>query len=184
MVKIFMSIGLWSLWLVNLGAQDVQKNFSHVVSVNVLAIPVTTGVLAYERFWNGQAVWLGLENRFNGWVENDNQTVRSAALEYRRYFWGEDLAPAGVFAGLYSKYRTGDEFSVEIPQDFHRYNALFAGANAGYQYRFRALFASAFVGIGFPLWLEEDHALSGSGAALNKGYDQDLRIGLTIGLGF
>ncbi|MFP4288918.1 MAG: hypothetical protein ACLFQS_06650 [Bacteroidales bacterium] len=184
MAKILVVIVLSSLFPANLMAQEFKNEFGHVVSVNVLTIPVAAGVVAYEGFWNQQSVWLGLENRFNDLVSEDDRTVRSAALEYRRYFRADDRAPEGVFAGVYSKFRTGEEFSMDLPQHFHRYSALFAGANIGYQLLFRFLFASVFVGYGMPIWMEEEHSLAGTGLTLNEGHDQDVRIGLTIGFGF
>lgn len=110
--------------------------------------------------------------------------LNSVALEYRRYFSKNSQVADGLFAGLYSKYRAGQETSVENAGFSHSYNAIFAGLNVGYQYHLTRLVFSGFAGYGIPLYLTEKGNPSSGETELNKGYERDLRLGLTVGFAF
>ena len=167
-----------------LKAQPSKNEYKNNTSVNLLAIPVGSSVIAVEHYFNGQSVWFGYEHHFNGAFKEEDKALNSIALEYRRYFSKNPQVADGLFAGLYSKYRAGRETSIEDAGFSHSYHAVFAGLNAGYQYHINRLVLSVFAGYGIPIYLtEEGESVSGE-TKLNEGYDRDLRLGLTVGFAF
>jgi len=173
-----------SLLTGQISAQPSEKEVKNNVSLNLLGIPAGNSVVAYERYFNRQSVWLGYEHHFNGIFKEEDKTLNSVALEYRRYFSKNSHVADGLFAGLYSKYRAGKETSVEDAVFSHSYNAIFAGLNVGYQYHINRLVFSGFAGYGIPLYLSEEGEPTSGETELNKGYDRDLRLGLTVGFAF
>ena len=165
-------------------AEQSTYDFQNNLGINILAIPVANGVVTYERFFNKQSVWIGLEHHFNEPEDGSDRNTNSVALEYRRYFTGKSSRADGLFAGVYAKTRWGKEINQENRSEFHRYTVLFSGLNAGYQYHIKRLVFSAFVGYGIPLALAEESFPAGNPEDLNQGYKMDLRIGLTVGFAF
>lgn len=165
-------------------AEERFIEYKNNVAVNLLAIPVANAVITYERNFGRHSLWLGLEHHFNNLVADEDRNLNSVALEYRRYLKMSEPAANGFFAGLYSKFRTGEEISAELTPQSHSYQALFAGLNAGYQYHFGRFVVSAFAGYGIPLLLKEKLKQEAVSHELNEGYKQDLRIGITAGFAF
>lgn len=184
MIKTIFLLLLISVSFSQLSAQITEKEVKNNISLNLLGIPAGNSVVAYERYFYRQSVWLGYEHHFNGIFKDEDKTLNSVALEYRRYFSKNKLIADGLFAGLYSKYRAGQETSVEDAAISHSYNAIFAGLNVGYQYHFKRLVVSGFAGYGIPLYLSEDGEPTNGEIELNKGYDRDLRLGITVGFAF
>lgn len=163
-------------------AEEKGNVYKNNVAVNLLAIPVANAVVSYEHNFGGQSLWLGLEHHLNDLVTGKDRNLSSVALEYRRYLKKSGKAGNGFFAGIYSKYRTGEEISMDLPSQSHNYQALFAGFNAGYQYHLNRFVISGFAGYGIPLILREEPEPASH--ELNEGYKQDLRIGITAGFAF
>lgn len=184
MIKKILFFILISLLTGQLSAQSSEKGVKNNFSLNVLGITAGNSVVAYEHYFHRQSVWVGYEHHFNGIFKDEDKTLNSVALEYRRYFSKNKQVADGLFAGLYSKYRAGQETSVEAAAFSHSYNAIFAGLNGGYQYHFNRLVFSGFAGYGIPLYLKEVGNPANGETELNKGYDRDLRLGLTVGFAF
>lgn len=147
-------------------------------------IPVGNGVVSYERNFNKQSVWIGYEHHFNGAVADEDKNINSIAVEYRRYLMNKKEVANGLFAGVYSKYRTGRETLLKDLDVSHSYKGIFAGLNVGYQLHINHLVFSAFTGYGLPVYISEEKHPANSTADLNKGFKSDLRIGLTAGFAF
>lgn len=179
-----LAILLISILIGQLSAQPSEKEVKNNISLNLLGIPAGNSVVAYEHYFNRQSVWIGYEHHFNGIFKDEDKTLNSVALEYRRYFSKNRQIADGFFAGLYSKYRAGQETSVEDAAFSHCYNAIFAGLNVGYQYHIKRFVFSGFAGYGIPLYLSEEGEPTNGEIELNKGYDLDLRLGLTVGFAF
>lgn len=175
---------LVSLLTGQLSAQPSETGVKNNISLNLLGIPAGNSVVSFEHYFNRQSVWLGYEHHFNGIFKEEDKTLNSVALEYRRYFSKNKQIADGLFAGLYSKYRAGQEASVEQTGFSHSYNAIFAGLNVGYQYHINRLVFSGFAGYGIPIYLTEEGESGRGETELNKGYDRDLRFGLTVGFAF
>jgi len=173
-----------SLLTGHLSAQPSGKEVKNNISLNLLGIPAGNSVVAYERYFNRQSVWVGYEHHFNGIFKDEDKTLNSVALEYRRYFSKNKKVADGLFAGLYSKYRAGQETSGEDAGFSHSYNAIFAGLNVGYQYHVNRLVFSGFAGYGIPVYLTEEGEPTSGEIELNKGYDRDFRLGITVGFAF
>ena len=173
-----------SFFTQNLFAQQEGNNYKNNMALNLLAIPAGNSVVSYERYFACQSVWIGYEHHFNGLFKEEDKTLNSVALEYRRYFSKNKHVADGLFAGLYSKYRSGQETSVDDADLSHSYEAIFAGLNVGYQYHLKRLIFSGFAGYGIPMYLSEKGNSSSYETELNKGYDRDLRLGLTVGFTF
>ncbi len=167
-----------------LEAQPSGDAYRNNVSLNLLAIPVGNSVISYEYYFNRQSLWLGGEHHFNGIFKEENKALNSIALEYRRYFLKSLEVADGLFVGLYSKYRSGQEALVEDAGFSHSYYAIFTGLNAGYQYFINRFVFSAFAGYGIPVYLAEKGVTGNGETELNKGYNRDLRLGLTVGFAF
>lgn len=166
----------------NMVAEGQGTVYKNNVAVNLLGIPVANAVVSYEHNFGGQSLWLGLEHHLNDLVSGENRNLSSVALEYRRYLKKSGKAGNGFFAGIYSKYRTGEEISMDLPSQSHNYQALFTGLNAGYQYHFSRFVISGFAGYGIPVLLREEPESVSHG--FNEGYKQDIRIGVTAGFAF
>lgn len=167
-----------------LKAQPSNNEYKNNASVNLLAIPAGSSVISFEHYFNKQSVWFGYEHHFNGIFKEEDKALNSIALEYRRYFSKNLQVADGLFAGLYSKYRAGQETSVEDAGFSHSYHAVFTGLNLGYQYHIDRLVLSVFAGYGIPIYLTEEGESSSSETKLNEGYDRDLRLGVTAGFAF
>jgi len=167
-----------------LNAQGKKENHANNIAVNVLAIPVKTGVVAYERYFNEQSIWLGFEHFFNVLDKEHNRNTNSFALEYRRYITGKSDMADGLFAAIYIKTRWGKESLPQKTSELHRYTVLFSGLNTGYQFHLKRLALSAFVGYGFPLAISEESIPKDNPNNFNEGYNRDLGLGLTIGFAF
>ena len=168
----------------HLEAQPSELAYRNNVSINLLAIPVGNSVIAYEYYFNRQSLWFGGEHHFNGIFKEENKSLNSIALEYRRYFLKSLEVADGLFVGLYSKYRTGQEALIEDAEFSHSYHAIFTGLNAGYQYFVNRFVFSAFAGYGIPVYIAEEGVTSNGETELNKGYNRDVRFGLTVGFAF
>jgi outer membrane phospholipase A len=167
-----------------LNAQYLKNEYKNNFSINLLAIPVGNSVVSFEHYFPRQSVWVGYEHHFNGVFKEEDKTLNSFALEYRRHIMKNQQIGNGLFVGLYSKYRSGQEFSIEVSGLSHRYQAVFSGLNAGYQYHINRLVLSLFAGYGLPLYLTEEGEAGSGDTELNKGYDHDLRLGLMAGFAF
>ncbi|MEX0980703.1 MAG: hypothetical protein WD577_03965 [Bacteroidales bacterium] len=165
-------------------AQASEDRYNNNASINLLAIPVGNLVISYEYYSNRQSVWFGGEHHFNGIFKEEDKSLNSIALEYRRYFSKNLEVADGLFAGLYSKYRVGQEILVENTEFSHSYHAVFAGLNVGYQYHINRWVLSVFTGYGIPVYLTEEGNTNNGETELNKGYNRDLRLGLTVGFAF
>lgn len=164
-------------------AQDAPS-YKNRVEINVLGLTSENLVLGYEHSFRKNGLWLGLENRLNQLSDKKNQQVNSFALEYRYYLFAKEKLGSGLFAGLYMKYRWGDEKTTVGNQIQHQYQALFSGLNTGYRYNYKRWALSAFLGYGIALGSTESTNPSGADHGLNENYRRDPRVGLTIGLGF
>ncbi|MDF1570595.1 MAG: hypothetical protein P1P82_03150 [Bacteroidales bacterium] len=167
-----------------INAQPSKNEYKNNAAINLLAIPVGSSVVSFEHYFNRQSVWLGYEHHFNGIFKDEDKALNSIALEYRRYFSKTQQMANGLFAGLYSKYRAGQENSIEVSGLSHRYHAVFAGLNAGYQYHINRLVLSVFAGYGIPVFITEEGEPGSGETELNKGYSRDLRFGVTAGFAF
>lgn len=184
MIKTIFLLLLIAVSFSQLFAQITEKEVKNNISLNLLGIPAGNSVVAYEHYFNRQSVWIGYEHHFNGIFKDEDKTLNSIALEYRRYFSKDRQVADGFFAGLYSKYRAGQETSVEDAGFSHNYNAIFAGLNVGYQYHIKRFVFSGFAGYGIPVYLSEEGEPTSGETELNKGYDRDLRLGITVGFAF
>ncbi|WP_162344062.1 hypothetical protein [Cyclobacterium salsum] len=164
-------------------AQEAPS-YKNRIGINALGLPAENLVLSYEHSFRKNGLWLGLEHRLNQLSDDKDQQVNSLALEYRYYFFAEDNLAEGLFAGVYSKYRWGEENTVSGSSIQHEYQAVFSGLNAGYRYNYKRLALSAFLGYGLPLWSTESTRPAGATHELNENFETDLRIGLTVGFGF
>lgn len=163
-------------------AEEKGIVYKNNVAVNLLALPVANAVVSYEHNFGRKSLWLGLEHHFNNLVPGEDRDLSSVALEYRRYLKKSEKAANGFFAGIYTKFRTGEEIYMDLPSQSHNYQALFTGLNAGYQLHFNRFVISGFAGYGIPVLLrEEPESVS---QELNEGYKQDIRIGVTAGFAF
>ena len=172
-----------SLFPTSAFAQD-EPSYKNRIGINALGIPAENLVLGYEHSFANRGMWLGLEHRLNQLSEEKDQQVNSIALEYRYYFFSEADLASGLFAGLYAKYRWGEEATMSGNPVQHSYTVLFSGLNAGYRYNYKRLALSAFLGYGLPLTSTEVTDQAEATHALNETYKNDFRIGLTIGLAF
>lgn len=183
-MKYFLVLFAFIIQYNSLLAQNSGNEFKNNVAINLLAIPVGNGVISYERNFNKQSVWIGYEHHFNASMADEDKNLNSIAMEYRRYLMNKKEGANGLFAGVYSKYRTGKETLQENATVSHSYKAIFAGLNVGYQLHIHRLVFSAFTGYGLPIYLTEEKHPANSSNDLNKGYKNDLRIGLTAGFAF
>ena len=168
----------------NLFASNMKPEHPNNIAVNLLAIPVKTGVITYERYFSPQSLWVGLEHYFNDLEKENHRNTKSVALEYRRYVSGSMEKAEGFFGGVYVKNRWGKETQPENPKEFHRYTVLFTGLTGGYQYHLNRWVLSAFAGYGLPIALSQESSPTGNPNDFNEGYKTDLRLGLTIGFAF
>jgi hypothetical protein len=175
---------LFAMIPIFISAQNNSAELKNNLSLNLLALPVSNGVISYERVFSKQSVWLGIEHHFNALNKDQKKSLNSFALEYRRYLTGKKPGASGLFAGLYSKYRWGEETVPGNEENFHRYNAVFAGLNAGYQLHINRLVLSGFAGYGIPVYMNEKSSPVDNPENLNEGFKRDLRLGLTVGFAF
>ncbi|EPR71576.1 hypothetical protein [Cyclobacterium qasimii] len=164
-------------------AQD-EPSYKNRIGINVLGIPSQNLVASYEYSFMKNGLWLGIEHKLNQLSDDKDQQVNSLALEYRYYLFAKDKVADGLFAGLYTKYRWGEESTTTGASILHEYQAIFTGLNAGYRYNYKRLALSAFVGYGLPLWTTASTIPNGASHELNENYKKDLRLGLTVGLAF
>lgn len=164
-------------------AQDAPS-YKNRVGINVLGLTSENLVLTYEHSFRKNGLWLGIENRFNQLSDKKDQQVNSFALEYRYYLFPKEKLASGLFAGLYVKYRWGEEKTTVGNQIQHQYQAVLSGLNTGYRYNYKRLALSAFLGYGIALGSTESINPLGAVHDLNDGYRRDPRVGLTVGFGF
>lgn len=165
-----------------------QNGYKNRFSINVLGLPSGNVVASYERSFSNQSLWLGYNYFVQDWAADDDNTtaLQSIALEYRYYFFPKEHYSNGVFAGAYTKYRSGEEASKDFPYTVS-YNALFAGLNAGYQYTYKHLTLSGFIGYGFLMAIDENtspNVLPASSDIQEKDYKKDFRLGVMLGVAF
>lgn len=183
LIWLFLIVSVVGLFPTNSFSQD-GPSYKNRIGINSLGLPAENLVLGYEHSFRNRGIWLGLEHRLNQLSEEKDQQVNSIALEYRYYFFSEEKLASGLFAGLYAKYRWGEEATKSGNPVQHTYTALFSGLNAGYRYNYKRLALSGFLGYGLPLTSTEVTDPAGATHALNENYKNDVRIGLTIGLAF
>jgi hypothetical protein len=164
-------------------AQEIPS-YKNRVGINVLAIPAENLVISYEHSFNKNGLWLGLEHRLNQLSAEKDQQMNSFALEYRYYPFSNEIPGNGLFGGIYSKYRWGEENTIDGNIVQHDYHAVFSGLNLGYRYNHKRLALSGFLGYGLALWSKEKTMPAGSSHDLNENYKNDFRVGITLGLGF
>ncbi len=180
---LFLLLAVFQLAWFSSHAQE-GANYKNRVGINLLGLPAENLVVSYEHSFLKNGVWLGLEHRLNQLSNEKDQQVNSFALEYRYYVFAEENPGEGLFAGLYSKYRWGEENTTSGSSIQHQYQAVFSGLNTGYRYNYKRLALSAFLGYGLPLWTTESTDPAGVSHELNQNYRNDLRLGLTVGLAF
>jgi hypothetical protein len=161
-----------------------SPSYKNRVGINVLALPAENLVLSYEHSFEKNGIWLGLEHRLNHLSDEKDQQVNSFALEYRYYPFSYENPGNGLFGGIYSKYRWGEENTTDGSNIQHDYQAVFSGLNVGYRYNHKRLALSGFLGYGLALWSTEATLPTGSSHELNENYKNDFRVGITVGLGF
>ncbi len=159
-------------------------SYNNRIGLNVLGLPADNLVLTYEHSFSNNGIWVGLEHRLNQLSDEKDQQVNSFALEYRYYLFAKEKIANGPFAGLFTKYRWGDEKTTIGDMVQHQYEAVFAGLNTGYRYNYKRLALSAFLGYGWALWSSESSQPVHVAHNLNENYLEDFRIGLTVGLAF
>jgi hypothetical protein len=164
-------------------AQDAPS-YKNRVEINVLGLTSENLVLSYEHSLRMNGLWLGLENRLNKLSDKKNQQVNSLAVEYRHYLFAKEKLGSGLFAGLYMKYRRGEEKTTVGNQIQHQYQAVFSGLNTGYRYNYKRLALSAFLGYGIAIGSTESTNPVGAAHGLNDNYLRDPRVGLTVGFSF
>ncbi|WP_338768660.1 hypothetical protein WAF17_08265 [Bernardetia sp. ABR2-2B] len=176
-------------------AETMYPTYKNRVSINLLGLTSANLVTSYERAFKQQAIWIGFNYHLNGFLKEEDRQMTSIAAEYRYYLFSKTTHKFsdGLFLGLYSKYRRGEETKQILPSqniDYsHRYNAIFAGLNLGYRYNYKRLALSTFAGYGLPLYLSETNNSTISGSSgetieLNEGFKNDLRLGITLGIAF
>lgn len=180
---LFLLLTVFQLAALTSLAQEAPS-YKNRIGINALGLPSEKLVLSYEHSFLKNGIWLGLEHRLNQLSDDKDQQVNSFALEYRYYFFAKEKPADGLFAGVYSKYRWGEENTTSGNHIRHEYQVLFSGLNAGYRYNYKRLALSAFLGYGLPLWSTESTSPDGATHELNEDYESDLRIGLTVGFGF
>ncbi|MDO6436200.1 hypothetical protein Q4534_02220 [Cyclobacterium sp. 1_MG-2023] len=161
-----------------------EPSYKNRIGINVLGVPSENLVASYEYSFLKNGIWLGLEHKLNQLSDKKDQQVNSIALEYRYYIFANNQPADGLFVGIYSKYRWGEEKTRTGIDMQHQYKALFAGLNTGYRYNYKRLALSAFLGYGLALWTRESTNPENSPHELNENFEKDLRVGLTVGLAF
>lgn len=169
-------------WISSFGQEN--PSYKNRIGINLLGLPAENLVLSYEHSFRRNGLWLGLEHRLNQLSDDKDQQVNSFALEYRYYIFAEEKPASGLFAGVYSKYRWGEENTTSGSSIQHQYQALFSGLNTGYRYNYKRLAISAFLGYGLALWSTESTNPEGVSHELNENYRNDFRVGLTVGFAF
>jgi|GEM_PF-1572023 len=169
-------------WFTSFAQED--PSYKNRIGINVLGLHAENLVASYEYSFLKHGFWLGVEHRLNQLSDKKDQQVNSLAMEYRYYIFADQKPANGLFAGLYTKYRWGEENTTSGNSIQHQYQAVFSGLNTGYRYNYKRLALSAFLGYGLALWSTESTHPTGASHELNDNFRKDLRVGLTVGLAF
>ncbi|WP_291728522.1 hypothetical protein [Bernardetia sp.] len=176
--------------------KNQYEKYKNRVSINLLGFTRANVVASYERAFRSHAVWLGANYHINGLYSNEDRNMFSLAAEYRYYFFARrnQKFSDGLFAGVYSKYRQGNEIQTSftnsgVGEVSHEYESYFVGLNTGYRYNYNRLAVSGFLGYGFLISGSEEGTseyinFQGTKKELNAGYKNDLRLGITLGFAF